>query len=301
MTKRGPAGIVQAPRRPAGWSPPGPPPAGPRGRAELEPQPDEDLCFLSGDWRIFQKQRGHRWSLDDLVTAWVAAGAVERAHLSTGAPLRALDLGCGLGSVLMMIAWRFPAADVSGIEAQADRAAMGRRSLAYNGAGDRCRIFDGDLRELHHALAGPFELITGTPPYFPRGTGTESTTPQVAPCRFELRGGVEDYLAAAAPRLAPHGRVVVCTAALERERVTAAAAQLDLAHLEHWDIIPREGKPVLVMVDVLALRHGAASTQAAAMPQMHSLLVRDRASAWTPELRAVRAAMGLPPTTPSGA
>lgn len=298
-------GIVRSPRRPAGWVPPGPPPAGARGRAELEPQPDEDLCLLSGDWRIFQKQRGHRWSLDDLVTAWVAAEAVGPVASiePAGRPLRALDLGCGLGSVLMMTAWRFPSAQVRGVEAQAERAAMARRSLAYNGAEDRCRVFDGDLRQLGELeqdepeLAGPFELITGTPPYFPRGAGTESTTPQVAPCRFELRGGVEEYLAAAAPRLAETGRLVVCTAALERERVVAAAEATSLDLLAHWDIVPREGKAVLVMVDVLARRGEASPPQ----PAMHTLLVRDRANVWTADFRAVRAAMGMPATTPAGA
>jgi tRNA1(Val) A37 N6-methylase TrmN6 len=270
----------------------------------LEPQPDEDLCLLSGDWRIFQKQRGHRWSLDDLVTAWVAAEAIA-PMAPAGRPLRVLDLGCGLGSVLMMIAWRFPAARVLGVEAQPERAAMARRSLAYNGANDRCRVLDGDLRqlrELEHAepaLAGPFDLITGTPPYFPRGAGTESTTPQVAPCRFELRGGVEDYLAAAAPRLAEGGRLVVCTAALERERVIAAAEASGLDPLAHWDVVPREGKPVLVMVDVLA-RRGAAGTAPPPATAMHTLQVRDRAKVWTPDFRAVRAAMGMPATTPAG-
>jgi tRNA1Val (adenine37-N6)-methyltransferase len=267
----------------------------------MAPLADEDLCFLSGDWRVFQKLRGHRWSLDDLMTAWVAASSIDRAAPSSRAPaaLRALDLGCGLGSVLLMIAWKFPAADVTGIEAQGDRASMGRRSIAYNGVTDRCRIFDGDLRELAvlqcELGAAPFDLITGTPPYFPRGTGTESVTPQVAPCRFELRGGVEDYLAAAAPRLAPGGRLVMCTAALERDRVIAAVANRSLTPLEHWDIVPRQDKPTLVMIDVLA-RAVDASTPAT----RHTLVVRDRNGAWTPEFRAVRIAMGLPPTSPRG-
>lgn len=318
MSARGPAGIVQVPRRPAGWVPPGPPPAGAQGRAELFPGEDEDLCLLSGDWRIFQKQRGHRWSLDDLVTAWVAANAMQTS--ATPAPRRALDLGCGLGSVLMMIAWRFPTADVVGLEAQPERAAMARRSLAYNGAEERCRVFDGDLRELRELrepdaaeampasaqrderaeLDGPFELITGTPPYFPRGAGTESLTPQVAPCRFELRGGVEEYLAAAAPRLADGGRIVVCTAALERERVTAAALATPLRHFEYWDIVSRAGKPVLVMVDVFTRARADAAPSSSEAAAQRVLTVRDAEHRWTPEFRAVRAAMGLPPTTPAG-
>lgn len=297
------AGIIQVPRRPVGWVPPGPPPAGAQDRPELSPGEGEDLCMLSGDWRIFQLRRGHRWSLDDLVTAWVASSAMLTSDL--GAPRRALDLGCGLGSVLMMTAWRFPDVRAVGLEAQPERAAMARRSLAYNGAADRCRVLDGDLRDLHAqrdaslaaALGGPFELITGTPPYFPRGTGIESQGPLVAPCRFELRGGVEDYLAAAIPHLAPGGRIVVCTASLERARVTAAVADLQLAHLEHWDIIPRQGKPSLIMIDVVTTGAAGAATAA---PSEHVLTVRDAEQRWTPAFREVRAAMGMPPTTPAG-
>ncbi|MDQ3367737.1 MAG: SAM-dependent methyltransferase [Myxococcota bacterium] len=291
MAKPSGRGIVRTARRPAGWIAPGPAPLGSQGRPELEPEADEDLCFLSGDWRLFQKQDGHRWSLDDLVTAWIATRRQDPARA-----LRALDLGCGLGSVLLMVAWKLPAAELVGIEAQADRAAMGRRSIAYNGVGGRCRIVDGDLREVTgDALGGgPFALVTGTPPYFPRGTGTESAKPHALPCRFEVRGGVEDYLAIAQRVLAPGGEIVVCTAALERDRVDAAIRELGLHRREHWDIVPREGKDVLVMVDVVS---DVAAT-GAPHGTTHMLVVRDRASAWTPAFQQVRRELGMPATPP---
>jgi tRNA1Val (adenine37-N6)-methyltransferase len=281
-----PGGIVRPARRPLGWIAPGPVPAGPRGRVDLEPAADEDLCYLSGDWRLFQKQRGHRWSLDDLVTAWIATHGFDPA-----APLRALDLGCGLASVLLMVAWKFPNADVTGVEAQSDRAMMGRRSIAYNGAEARCRIVDGDLRDV--VVAGPFDLVTGTPPYFPRGTGTESAKPHAAPARFEHRGGVEDYLATATRCVAPDGRIVICSGALERDRMTAAVRAFRLGHQAQWTIVPRAGKQALVMVDVL---EGTAS----AAPERHELVVRDRAGRWTADFQRVRADLGMP-TAPPGA
>ena len=37
------------------------------------PHPGEELCRLTGRWRILQRTKGdHRWTTDDLVTAWVA-------------------------------------------------------------------------------------------------------------------------------------------------------------------------------------------------------------------------------------
>jgi tRNA1(Val) A37 N6-methylase TrmN6 len=239
-----------------------------------------------GDWRIFQKRRGHRWSLDDLVTAWVAA----RQGEAVGAQ-RALDLGCGLGSVLLMLAWRLPGLDVTGVEAQADRAAMGRRSIRYDGVETRCRILDGDLR-VGDLLppASRFELITGTPPYFPRGTGTESSHPHAMPCRFEARGGVEDYLLAASRWLGPTGRVVLCSAALEAARLPPSAAAAGLHVVEHHTVVPREGKEPLVMVDVL-------SRQAAPCLE-ERLVVRNRSGQWSVEFRRLREAMGMPSEIP---
>jgi tRNA1Val (adenine37-N6)-methyltransferase len=278
-------GIIRAARRPAGWTAKGPAPDGDKGRSELLPADDEDLCFLSGDWRLFQKQNGHRWSLDDLVTAWVAT-----THVEAMAATSLLDLGCGLGSVLLMLAWRFPQARVTGIEAQGDRAAMGRRSIAWNGAQHRCHIVDGDLREPTVLPAGTeFPLITGTPPYFPKGSGPKSDKSHAAACRFELRGGIEAYAEAAARWLSPAGRFVVCTAALEADRVTSAAAQAGLSIIEHLEVIPREGKDALVMVDVM----GRTSASAA---RVRSLTVRDARSQWTPDFLALREAFGMPPT-----
>ena len=251
------------------------------------PADDEDLCFLTGEWRLFQKQRGHRWSMDDLLTAWVAAPQLDTVRARTS-----LDLGCGLGSVLLMNAWRFPHLDVTGLEAQPDRAEMGRRSIAWNGADNRCRIVTGDLRDPAALPDGlRFDVVTGTPPYFPLGTGSESDKTHAVPCRFEVRGGVEAYVAAAHRWLAPHGRFVVCTAAMEAPRVEASADVHGFHRLERLVVIPREGKDPLLHIDVLSRLPGAY--------QERSITVRDARSQWTTEFRVVRAAMGMPSPQPS--
>jgi tRNA1Val (adenine37-N6)-methyltransferase len=286
-------GHVRSPRRPVGWIAPGPPPAGARGRPELAPREDEDLCLLSGDWRIFQQRRGHRWSLDDLVTAHVAARAVDAP------PARALDMGCGIGSVLMMIAWRFPHARCIGVEAQALSIEMARRSLAFNGADARCEVRAGDLRDPAVVPEGAaFELVTGTPPYFPRGEGIESNKPQCAPCRFEHRGGVEDYCAAAARALAPSpaARFVMCAATMQTERARLGARDAGLDVLARLDVVPREGKAPLVSVFTLARPADGAG---GAWPlEAQQLVVRDARGAWTPEFARVRQEMGMPYSPP---
>lgn len=275
------AGVIRPARRPEGWQPPGPLPPGDGGDPALQPADDEDLCYLSGEWRLFQKRRGHRWSLDDLVTAHAACELAPDASA-------ALDLGCGLGSVLLLVAWRTPGLDVTGIEAQPERAAMARRSIAYNGVAARCRVLDGDLRSVE--LGRRFPLVTGTPPYFPAGTGTEAAAVHVSACRFEHRGGVEAYLAAAERHLTDDGVFVMCAATLEDDRVRASPTSLHPRGLRH--VIPRQGKAPLVSVWTFSREPGALRHDA--------LLVRDGAGQWTPAFRGVREVMGLPPAPPSG-
>jgi tRNA1(Val) A37 N6-methylase TrmN6 len=254
----------------------------PRARADVLPRPGEDLCHLAGDWRILQRTDGHRWSLDDLVTAWLAAD-VARAR-----PRRILDLGCGIGSVLLLLAWRFPEARVDGVEAQAVSVDLARRSIAWNGVEDRCAVHVGDFRDV--ALDGPFDLVTGTPPYLPIGTGRESSRVQKGPCNFEHRGGIEAYCDAAARALAPGGWFVVCEQAAQDARVAAAADAAGLAIERTLPVVPRAGKAPLFCVH--ALRACASATSPMRLP---ALVVRDARGARTDACRKLRAAMGLPP------
>ena len=78
-------------------------------------------------------------------------------------------------------------------------------------------------------------------------------------------------------------------------RVIADAVAAGLRRCEHWEIVPREGKAALVAVDVLDA--DAVATDCS----QHTLVVRDRAGAWTPDFRAVRDALGMPSTPPRAA
>jgi tRNA1(Val) A37 N6-methylase TrmN6 len=278
-------GIVRPARRPEGWVAPGPRPRTP-GRPEVWPGQGEDLCYLAGDFRILQRVDGHRWSADDLVTAWYAT-----THVAKNPPRRAVDLGCGIGTVLLFVAWRFPEANVTGVEAQEISAGLARRSLAWNGIDDRTSVRFGDLRD-PETTAGlaPADLVTGTPPYLPIGTGIESTKVQCGPCRFEWRGGVEDYALAAARLLSDEAPFVGCAASRQRPRIVDAAARSGLV-LEHFrDVVPREGKDPLFCVYVMR-RPGAAQPEE---KEEAPLVLRGKDGRFTAEFDDIRRAMGIP-------
>lgn len=176
---------------------------------------------LIGPWHFYQRRGGHRTSTDDILAAWLAV------RLWRGdAPRRYIDIGCGIGSVLLMTAYRLRPVQCIGVEAQDQSATMAHRSVSeLPEDAPEIQILHQDLREVK---LPPADLITGSPPYFPVGSGVPSPDPQRFACRFETRGGVEAYLDAAARLLAPEGLFTLVFIARERERVDAAAARAGL-------------------------------------------------------------------------
>jgi len=71
-----------------GWAKPGPmAPGALTGKPALEP--GETLDALSGHFRLFQLEKGHRFSTDDVLTAWYGTNWCPSART-------VLDLGSGL-------------------------------------------------------------------------------------------------------------------------------------------------------------------------------------------------------------
>jgi tRNA1Val (adenine37-N6)-methyltransferase len=201
---------------------------------------------IAGHFRIWQRRRGHRYSLDDVLTAWVAAQAKPDAA-------RVLELGSGVGSVLLMLCHKLPQAHFLAVEAQRNSFALLERNVADNVLGERVALLHGDLRHvLQRAQHGEFDLITGTPPYVPPERATASPDSQRQFARQELRGGVEDYVIAAARLLARAGRVVVCADARAPERVERAAHSAGLAIEGRLDALPRAHKAPLFSVFTLS-------------------------------------------------
>lgn len=251
-------------------------------RAEPEGFPDDaEHEELVGAWRIHQRRRGHRTSTDDVVTAWLAV-----ALAGDSRPARYLDLGCGIGSVMLLVAHRLRPAHTMGVEAQAQSALLAERSVRELPDAPPIDVQRGDLREVGPESHGVFDLITGSPPYFPLGTGVLSPDAQRRACRFELRGGVEEYCAAAARVLAPGGRFALVFPSEGDDRALAGATAAGLSVVAKAELSMRadRAKPFLT---VWGFAREPATTRSWAFA------IRDAAGEVTAEYREARALLGL--------
>ncbi len=209
--------------------------------ALVEPDgwPDDAIYDkLIGDWSIYQRKHGHKTSTDDVLAAWLAV------RMSAQRPaVRYLDLGCGIGSVLLMTCHSLRPQFSVGIEAQKQSAAMAQASVEKLPQTREIQIIHGDFRTaINDSLASTFDIVTASPPYFPVGAGTMSKDYQRAACRFELRGGVEAYFEAAARAMSDNGRFILVFQTEWDERVLKAALSVNLYLQHRVDVLMRTDK-----------------------------------------------------------
>lgn len=275
-----------------GWTRPGPIPPG-----NVAVEPGESLDFLCGHWKIFQYERGHRYSTDDVLCAFYASSWAPRVE-------RYCDLGSGIGSVAQMVAWRLAGARTTTIEAQDISLRLAKKTARYNGVD--VNFLQGDLRDpaiLEEALkAGPFDLVTGSPPYWPVGSALAAAHAQAIPARLETRGDVGDYARAAARILAPGGMFMCVFQASQDARVRAQLDDAGLVLLRSRQIIFKEGAEGGLVLYATAREQDVPSTfprrgsVVPGKPVVEPPLVIRRADGSThPEYATVRLSFGFPP------
>jgi tRNA1(Val) A37 N6-methylase TrmN6 len=270
-----------------GWTRPGPVPPG-----GVELEPGETLDGLCGHWRIFQLEKGNRFSTDDLVTAWYGTTWCPRAA-------RIADLGSGIGSVALLAAWRCPGAVVHTVEAQEQSLRLARKSIRANGQEDRILPRLGDLRDPDlFGDQAPFDLVTGTPPYWPEGHRLPAAHAQSVPARLEVRGSIADYAQAAARILAPGGLFACVFPNDQRERALAALHEAGLLCLHRREIVFKEGEAYGLDVFAAARRQDLPEgfEARAECPEAEApVLVRRADGSVAPDIARVRLALGFPP------
>lgn len=270
-----------------GWTRPG---AVPPGAAQPpDVPPEETLDGLCGHFRLFQLRDGHRFSTDDVLTAWYGTSWAPSAAT-------VLDLGSGIGSVGMTAAWRLPGARFVTVEAQDDSVRLARKSATFNGLDGRYDIRLGDFRDPQVLGADErFDLVLGSPPYFPLGTGAEGDHPQKVQCRFETRGDIRDYCRVAVRHLAPGGVFACVFPEVQLERVQRAAADAGAAIARRRPVVFREGDAPLVALFVMMRAVDLPEAMRGRTWVEPPLVIRAADGSVHPEYAAVKLSFGFPP------
>jgi len=164
-----------------------------------------------GRVKLVQPLKGFRAGSDSLL---LAASLQER---TSG---QALELGCGCGGALLPAAFRMPGVQFTGVEIDADMAALAEAGAVSNGFEDRVAVAAAEASDWVKAHENRFDLVFANPPYFEPGRisapGEGKTSAYLE--SLDVAGWVKAMVFAAKPR-AP---VVLVHRAAELARLLAA-------------------------------------------------------------------------------
>lgn len=199
----------------------------------------------------------------------------------------------------MIAAWRLPGAHFVTVEAQADSVRLARKSAQWNGLTERYEIRCGDFREPGVIGAHErFDLVLGSPPYFPPASGVHGDHPQKVACRFELLGDIGDYCAAAARHLEAGG-IFACVFPVspqaQLDRLRKAATTAGLAILRSRPVALKEGDPPLIGLFAMARAEDLPGAMRDRTWTEPPLVIRTRDGSVHPEYAAVKLSFGFPP------
>jgi tRNA1Val (adenine37-N6)-methyltransferase len=249
----------------------------------LEKEMGEELFVsgLVGSYRIFQRRNGHRHGIDDATTSWYA--------LQKAPPVKkALDLGTGIGTVGLAVLWALgQGAELTCVEAQEISYRLLTENILGNGLSTCVRAIHADIRDLD--LGERFPLVTGSPPYFPIGTGSLPEDLQKAHARFELRGDVGDYARAAKRHITDDGMFVFCFPFRQKSRCIKLVTDVGFKLITIRDVVPMRSKPALFSLYCASLSFPGAPTEES------PLIVAYEDGKYTPEMQGLQSTRGFGP------
>ncbi|WPD21145.1 MAG: tRNA1(Val) (adenine(37)-N6)-methyltransferase [Candidatus Electrothrix scaldis] len=207
--------------------------------------PLTDDTLFNGRLICRQHRDGYRFSLD----------AVLLAHFCQPASRdRVLDLGTGCGVIGLVLSYRHPDIQLTGLELQPALAALAQSNVQINNLQDRFTVVPGDLRTVkQHFQAESFELVLSNPPYHKVGCGRLSEADERALARHELTADPESVIAAAAFAVKNRGTVACIYPAERLATVTAAMMKKRLIpkRIQPVYSYPEDNRARLVMIEAM--------------------------------------------------
>ena len=148
-------------------------------------------------YRIIQNREKFCFGMDAVLLSGFA-------KVKSGAQV--LDLGTGTGIIPILLAGKTQAAQLTGLEIQAESADMASRSVLLNELQDRVHIVQGDIKNARELFGGAvFDVVTSNPPYMIAQHGLQNPGDAKAIARHEVLCTLEDVVSQAAAVLKPGG------------------------------------------------------------------------------------------------
>ncbi|GAB4415454.1 MAG: methyltransferase [Thermodesulfovibrionales bacterium] len=147
------------------------------------------------DIKIYQPRHGYRFSVDALLLY---------SFVDIPRAARIADLGAGSGIVGLLLAKKYPDAEVILFELQDSLASLARKNIGLNSLEERVTIIKADIRDISSTAS--YDIVVSNPPFRKERSGLISHDEERAIARHEIRLKLDELVGAADHLLRPKGR-----------------------------------------------------------------------------------------------
>ena len=134
--------------------------------------------LLNGELQILQPKKGFRISIDTILLA---------SSVITGKANTILDVGCGVGGVMLCAALRIPALRATGLEIQDEIVDLCQQNIELNHLEDRVKLIHGAVgAKISQLKANSFDYVVSNPPYYESNEMMQSPVNSKATSHHEL-------------------------------------------------------------------------------------------------------------------
>ncbi len=154
------------------------------------------------DVKVYQSKNGYRFSVDALLLS---------SFVQVPVAQKIADLGAGSGIIGLLLAKKYPSANVVLFELQHGLAATAEKNILLNGLGRRVSVVQGDIREISAVTcppsdAGSFDMVVSNPPFRKERSGLVNPEEERAVARHEIKLKLPELVKAAHYLLKTKGR-----------------------------------------------------------------------------------------------
>lgn len=122
--------------------------------------------FLNGKIQLHQPVKGYRAGIDAVLLASIVNPCKND---------RVLDVGAGVGAVMLCLAHRHPEAIISGLEIQPEMVELNQKNIILNHKSKHVSILQGNILNPPEVLPpNSFDHVVSNPPYFDYGLTAQS-------------------------------------------------------------------------------------------------------------------------------
>jgi tRNA1Val (adenine37-N6)-methyltransferase len=192
---------------------------------------------MANSWFQFQQFRIQQ----DRCAMKISTDAVLLGTLAQcNSPKQILDIGTGTGVIALMLAQRFPEAQVTALEIDPEAAAQAAENFKESPFADRLQLIPTALQDFSTGVS--FDLIVSNPPYFPDHLKSSDPKRNLALHTDSL--SFEALLSHAGPILSPSGQFWVILPPRQMEDFCKLAEDVLLYPNSKFQIQDAPSKPV---------------------------------------------------------